>query len=392
MIAGRFAFQGLSEYLTWQKIKQLDYSFPENFDEDAMDLIQRLLVREPSDRLGAGPPGSDHDMKALRAHRFFETVQWETLWTDPAPPLEAGLVKRSPAQEPCLWNDVGADWDGLVADQGLEDDGIEWAEDAEPGRGAIFIRRATHAQEDHHEDSGNTNRIGNGAGQGSGMDGNFGGYEFPQANAVIEKSRQSNEKGGLEVVSEPIQVPVPPRDRSTGSASSSEGSPVERLGAMLESVSLKRGRDRCPTPVQGNLPLAEEEGDWSSLMRPGETMLFKSKVEVRPQARRASKLITIVVPPMKAKKRTLMLTTQRLLCVKIPAKGRGLSVKAEFPMLPSDTRKDSVMTIIGVEPKGEREFVVMTTSKSYQFVAENARTASTWIQKINDLRERSPSS
>ena len=45
MIAGRFAFQGLSEYLTWQKIKQLDYSFPENFDEDAMDLIQRLLVR-----------------------------------------------------------------------------------------------------------------------------------------------------------------------------------------------------------------------------------------------------------------------------------------------------------------------------------------------------------
>jgi 3-phosphoinositide dependent protein kinase-1 len=89
-------------------------------------------------------------------------------------------------------------------------------------------------------------------------------------------------------------------------------------------------------------------------------MLFKSKVEVRPQARRASRLITIVVPPMKAKKRTLMLTTQRLLCVKIPAKGRGLSVKAEFAVLSSSIRRDGLTAVVGVEPKGEREFVIMT--------------------------------
>jgi 3-phosphoinositide dependent protein kinase-1 len=44
MIAGRFAFQGLSDYLTWQKIKQLDYSFPEGFDPQAQDFVQRLLV------------------------------------------------------------------------------------------------------------------------------------------------------------------------------------------------------------------------------------------------------------------------------------------------------------------------------------------------------------
>jgi 3-phosphoinositide dependent protein kinase-1 len=44
MIAGRFAFQGLSEYLTWQKIKQLEYSFPDGFDEQAKDLVQKLLV------------------------------------------------------------------------------------------------------------------------------------------------------------------------------------------------------------------------------------------------------------------------------------------------------------------------------------------------------------
>jgi serine/threonine protein kinase len=48
MIAGRFAFQGLSEYLTWQKIKQLEYSFPEGFDEQAKDIVRRLLVRRVS--------------------------------------------------------------------------------------------------------------------------------------------------------------------------------------------------------------------------------------------------------------------------------------------------------------------------------------------------------
>ena len=48
MIAGRFAFQGLSEYLTWQKIKQLEYTFPDGFDPEAADLVRRLLVRTAS--------------------------------------------------------------------------------------------------------------------------------------------------------------------------------------------------------------------------------------------------------------------------------------------------------------------------------------------------------
>ena len=46
MIAGRFPFQGMSEYLTWQKIKSLEYSFPDGFDEDAKDLVQKLLVSD----------------------------------------------------------------------------------------------------------------------------------------------------------------------------------------------------------------------------------------------------------------------------------------------------------------------------------------------------------
>ena len=44
MIAGRFVFRGLAD---WQKIKQLEYDFPEGFDEQAQDLVRRLLVRTP---------------------------------------------------------------------------------------------------------------------------------------------------------------------------------------------------------------------------------------------------------------------------------------------------------------------------------------------------------
>ena len=35
----------------WQKIKQLEYDFPEGFDEQAQDLVRKLLVRTPFIRL-----------------------------------------------------------------------------------------------------------------------------------------------------------------------------------------------------------------------------------------------------------------------------------------------------------------------------------------------------
>ncbi|KAF8548443.1 kinase-like protein, partial [Imleria badia] len=86
MIAGKFAFQGLSEYLTWQKIKSLDYSFPPGFDEDAKDFVSQLLVRDPLQRLGAFRAPSSPS--PLRAHPFLASINWNTLWTDPPPLLE----------------------------------------------------------------------------------------------------------------------------------------------------------------------------------------------------------------------------------------------------------------------------------------------------------------
>lgn len=43
------------------------------------DLISKLLVREPSDRLG------EDDIEKLLAHPFFNGVNFDTLWDEEAP-------------------------------------------------------------------------------------------------------------------------------------------------------------------------------------------------------------------------------------------------------------------------------------------------------------------
>lgn len=142
MITGRFAFHGLSEYLTWQKIKALDYTFPEGFDGDARDFVQRLLILDPSQRLGAGAEGSPISRAALRAHPFLSSVKWETLWTDPVPPLEAGLVKKEVREatgdegDGRMLETTGSMWDSLVGGDGLdESSGVDW-DDRDEGDGS----------------------------------------------------------------------------------------------------------------------------------------------------------------------------------------------------------------------------------------------------------------
>ena len=59
----------------------------------------------------------------------------------PAPPLEAGLVKKDhkllDGRANRTWDDVGATWDELV-DGGREDDEISWASDDERGEEVKF--------------------------------------------------------------------------------------------------------------------------------------------------------------------------------------------------------------------------------------------------------------
>ncbi|KAJ7049634.1 kinase-like domain-containing protein [Mycena amicta] len=128
LASGHFPFNDRTIYLTWQKIRRVEYEFPDAFDEQGRDLVNTLLVRDPAQRLGASPPGSANDPFALRAHPFLSSVVWSSLWTDPAPPIEAGFFRKVPSESRRTGDET---WDELV-------DGIEWLsfgaeEDAEGG-------------------------------------------------------------------------------------------------------------------------------------------------------------------------------------------------------------------------------------------------------------------
>jgi len=389
MIAGRFTFTGLSEYLTWQKIKQLDYSFPEGFDPEAKDLVQRLIVRDPMERLGAGPSGSDISMQALRNHPFLSSINWQTLWTEPAPPLESGLVKR---EHPLVghdqnWDDVGAAWDDIADCEENDDghgDGIKWAEGADE---PVYMIRHGYGQGEpsahiYVEDVGPMGELPN----FSNVPGRMVSLVDEDTQTVVGHGSREREAPAAKGEPAPIDVPA-----DTGSStSSSEGSPVEKLGAALEAIRIDRGRNRVQTPVQGNrLP----DVDWSSLLSHNELNLFTSRVEARAMRRRASRLIPITVSPLKPKIRQLMLTSQRLICVKQRDHG-VLSIKCELTFRPANVNvngkekeKDSRIFIIGVEAKTDREFVVLTTGKSQTYAAPDASLASTWVDKITSALE-----
>ncbi|KAH0785185.1 AGC family protein kinase [Histomonas meleagridis] len=85
LIVGQPPFHSNSMYETFQRIQALDFKIPENVPEDAKDLIQKLIVLEPSKRLGEGEYDSDYE--SIRNHPFFSGVDWESLPLSPTPNL-----------------------------------------------------------------------------------------------------------------------------------------------------------------------------------------------------------------------------------------------------------------------------------------------------------------
>ena len=80
LLAGRPPFKASNEYLTFQKIVALDYEFPRGFPAVAKDLVERLLVLEPSRRLS---------IEHIKNHEFFDGVNWgRGLWRQKAPRLK----------------------------------------------------------------------------------------------------------------------------------------------------------------------------------------------------------------------------------------------------------------------------------------------------------------
>ncbi|KAJ8525141.1 hypothetical protein ON010_g15974 [Phytophthora cinnamomi] len=88
MLVGRPMFRAENEYLTFQQILNHpaeDFAYPPGFPPVAKDLIDRILLQEPSERLGAGSDEEGNGYNALKAHPFFEGVDWDSVGYTQAP-------------------------------------------------------------------------------------------------------------------------------------------------------------------------------------------------------------------------------------------------------------------------------------------------------------------
>uniref|UniRef100_A0A1B6EAV1 3-phosphoinositide-dependent protein kinase 1 n=1 Tax=Clastoptera arizonana TaxID=38151 RepID=A0A1B6EAV1_9HEMI len=96
MISGLPPFRSRSEYIIFKKIMDLDYEFPDGFCHDAKDLVQKLLVLDPTKRLGMSDP---EGYPSLRQHSFFDNINWDTLPQTEPPPIYPYLPGTSESQE-----------------------------------------------------------------------------------------------------------------------------------------------------------------------------------------------------------------------------------------------------------------------------------------------------
>jgi serine/threonine protein kinase len=87
LLAGRPPFKAANEYQTFQKIVNLEYDFPHSFPDQGRDLVEKLLVLDPAQRL---------TIREIKRHPFFEGQEWgRALWKQKPPrlrPLKAGVV------------------------------------------------------------------------------------------------------------------------------------------------------------------------------------------------------------------------------------------------------------------------------------------------------------
>ncbi|TFK26592.1 AGC/PDK1 protein kinase [Coprinopsis marcescibilis] len=123
---GTYPFAGATDYLIMEQIKKLNYTIPDDADSDAKDIIKKLLVLDPSERLGL-PPQSSVD--ELMQHPFFvgqkslkvptedeglpqesrRFIDWDKLWAMPPPELKSGARAPRSASAVREDNDITED-------------------------------------------------------------------------------------------------------------------------------------------------------------------------------------------------------------------------------------------------------------------------------------------
>ena len=76
MICGRPSFRGATEFLTFQKVRKGEVTYPEGFPVVAKDLICKILVLNPDER---------YSVPQIKANRFFNSIDWDRIGSMKAP-------------------------------------------------------------------------------------------------------------------------------------------------------------------------------------------------------------------------------------------------------------------------------------------------------------------
>jgi len=100
LLVGKVPFHGGSAYLTMKKVDKHDIFWPPDFDTDARDLIENLLHKEPTLRLGCKERGG---FPILRKHPFFAGIDFATVHFLAVPGFPVPAVPQPrKAAEPAL--------------------------------------------------------------------------------------------------------------------------------------------------------------------------------------------------------------------------------------------------------------------------------------------------
>jgi len=100
MAVGKFPFMDINEYLIFQKIKTTTVVYPEDMDLEIKDIIQKLLVKEPLERLGAGPKGSANDYETLKKHSLFRNINFDKIHEQKPPVVEIASPHKRKSHDP----------------------------------------------------------------------------------------------------------------------------------------------------------------------------------------------------------------------------------------------------------------------------------------------------
>jgi protein-serine/threonine kinase len=75
MLTGKLPFPIKKGLKLSRRIYQQEVDYPKKIDNNAKDLMQKLLILDPNERLGSGPEGGEK----IKNHPFFKGINWKNV-------------------------------------------------------------------------------------------------------------------------------------------------------------------------------------------------------------------------------------------------------------------------------------------------------------------------